>query len=126
LFHPVRPTDDQLTVDTGLDENGRVAKMSGSSVSYFMKRLIIPYLAQSVEDLMAAAEDADLVASSSFAFGARLAAAKLGLPTVSLFLSPTMFFSSEDPPHTPGSARPWVWRRSPATKCSPSRCAPTG
>ena len=106
LFHPVRPTADQLAADTGLDESGGVRKMSGSSVRYFIRRLIIPYLAESFEDLMAAAEQADLVVSWSFAFGGRLVAAKLGLPTVSLLLSATTFLSSQDPPHI--IDEPWV------------------
>jgi UDP:flavonoid glycosyltransferase YjiC (YdhE family) len=105
-FHPVQPSIAQMLEATGLDEAGLVRQVAKASTVFIVEKAILPYLEQSFEDLTEAMRGADLVVGSSFAIVARLAAAKLGLPVVSLLLSPCVIFSYEDPPHLPEA--PWL------------------
>jgi UDP:flavonoid glycosyltransferase YjiC (YdhE family) len=63
-----------------------------------MRSLLLPYLRQSYEDMLRVTGDARLVVTSSFAYGATLAAEKRGLPYVNVALQPVMFTSAHDPP----------------------------
>lgn len=106
LFHAVRPTAAQVMADTGLDDSGLVREVVRSTTMFLVEKMVIPYAEESFEDLCAAMDGADLVVTSSFAIVARLASAKLRLPSVSLLLSPCVFFSAEDPPYLPEA--PWL------------------
>ncbi|HEY5413156.1 MAG TPA: glycosyltransferase [Caulobacteraceae bacterium] len=106
VFHAVRPTTQQLAADTGLDLGGITRQVARSSTMFIVDKAIIPYTEQSFEDLCEAMRGADLAVTSSFSIVARLAIAKLGLPSVSLLLSPCVFFSPQQPPYLPEA--PWL------------------
>ena len=68
---------------------------SGPEVLF--RKLILPHLRDTYEDLLAAAENSDLMIAGELVFAAPLVAEKLGLKWVSEILSPTSFFSAHDP-----------------------------
>ncbi len=61
------------------------------------RKLILPHLKDTYQDLLSAASDTDLMISGELVYAAPLVAEKLGLNWVSAILSPSSFFSSRDP-----------------------------
>ncbi len=61
------------------------------------RRLILPHLRDTYDDLLAAATEADLMIAGELVYAAPLVAEKLKLRWVSEILSPTSFFSAHDP-----------------------------
>jgi len=61
------------------------------------RQMVLPELEHTYEDLLAAVEDADLLLAGELVYAAPLVAEKVGLPWVSLILSPFSFFSTIDP-----------------------------
>lgn len=96
-FHPIAPSRERLVCDTGFSESDLVRGMTRSSTKFILERAIIPYLDDTYADLQAAARGADLIVPSNFSLVARVVAAKLGLPVMSLVLSPCVFFSAQEP-----------------------------
>jgi len=68
---------------------------SGPEVLF--RRMILPHLRATYDDLMAAAAGADLMIAGELVYAAPLVAEKLGLRWASVILSPTSFFSAHDP-----------------------------
>jgi rhamnosyltransferase subunit B len=68
---------------------------SGPEVLF--RRLILPHLRATYEDLLAAVTGADLMIAGELVFAAPLVAEKLRLRWASVILSPTSFFSAHDP-----------------------------
>ena len=68
---------------------------SGPEVLF--RRLILPHLRATYDDLVAAAAGADLMLAGELVYAAPLVAEKLGLRWASVILSPTSFFSAHDP-----------------------------
>ena len=68
---------------------------SGPEVLF--RRLILPHLRATYDDLAAAAAGADLIIAGELVYAAPLVAEKLALRWVSVILSPTSFFSAHDP-----------------------------
>lgn len=68
---------------------------SGPEVLF--RRLILPHLRATYDDLLAAVANADLMISGELVYAAPLVAEKLKLRWVSVILSPTSFFSAHDP-----------------------------
>jgi rhamnosyltransferase subunit B len=68
---------------------------SGPEVLF--RKLILPHLKDTYEDLLAAATGADSMIAGELVFAAPLVAEKLRLHWVSEILSPTSFFSAHDP-----------------------------
>ena len=99
-FHSLRPGFDELQRDLGMDR-GQLTRGAIDHPDFLFRRLVLPYLKLSYEDMMEAAVDADLLLTSSLAFGARLAAEKRGIPWIAVVLQPMMFLSSYDPPVIP-------------------------
>jgi rhamnosyltransferase subunit B len=119
-FHPLRPGFDELQRDLGMDR----AQLTRRAIehSYFLFRnLVLPYVRLGYEDTMKVAADADLVLSSSLAFGARLAAEKRGIPWIAMILQPMMFLSAYDPPLIPNAE--WLSAILRRLGPAPSRCA---
>jgi rhamnosyltransferase subunit B len=96
-FQPLRPAFDEIQRDLGMDRPRLTRKVIGSSIFLFRKA-VLPYVRMAYEDMMDATVDADLVLTSSLAFGARLAAEKRAIPWIAVVLQPMMFLSSYDPP----------------------------
>jgi rhamnosyltransferase subunit B len=68
---------------------------SGLEVLY--RKILLPELKATYEDLLSAATDADLMIAGEIVYAAPLVAEKLALRWVSAILSPLSFFSSFDP-----------------------------
>jgi UDP:flavonoid glycosyltransferase YjiC (YdhE family) len=105
-FRAASPSVERLTAETGLDLGGMVRRVARSGTVFLVEKTIIPYAEQTFEELRAAMAGADLVVASSFAISARMAAETLGLPSVTLLLSPCMFLSAQDPPYL--MEAPWL------------------
>ncbi|MBI3597210.1 MAG: glycosyltransferase [Nitrospirae bacterium] len=73
---------------------------------YLIRRMVMPFVRESYEDLSRAADGADLLVSHPMTVTLPLVAEKRGLPWVSTVLSPMSFFSAHDPPVIP--AAPWL------------------
>jgi rhamnosyltransferase subunit B len=99
-FHSLRPGFDELQRDLKMNR-GQLTRGAIDHPDFLFRRLVLPYLKLSYEDMMEAAVDADLLLTSSLAFGARLAAEKRGIPWIAVVLQPMMFLSSYDPPVIP-------------------------
>ncbi len=78
-FHPLRPGFEEIERDLGLDRAQLTREVIEDS-GFLFRRLVLPYVRCAYEDMMEAAADADLILTSSLAFGARLAAEKRGIP----------------------------------------------
>jgi UDP:flavonoid glycosyltransferase YjiC (YdhE family) len=68
---------------------------TGPEVLY--RKLILPHLWSTYEDLLPACREADLMIAGELVYAAPLVAEKVGLPWISSILSPSSFFSSYDP-----------------------------
>jgi UDP:flavonoid glycosyltransferase YjiC (YdhE family) len=68
-----------------------------SGPEILFRRLVLPHLRDTYEDLLAAARDADLMLAGELCYAAPLVAEKLTLPWASVILSPCSFFSAHDP-----------------------------
>jgi len=102
-FAPVRPHFEEWgdrpdVLREAMDER------RGSKV--VLRKLVLPYLRQSRDDLLEAARGADLIVDHVLTLTAPFVAEKLGLPRVSTTLQPLAMFSAHDPPVSP--AAPWL------------------
>ncbi len=95
-FHPMRPEFD--AEDPSLLR--KVMDMRRGP-EFLLRRLILPALRGTYEDLAAVAAAADLLIAGEIVFAAPLVAEKLRIPWVSAILSPFSFYSAEDPPVSP-------------------------
>src|SRR5581483_2241748 len=94
-FAPVRPDLGQLLLDRDVVKRALDRK---TGTEYLVRQLILPFLAEAYEDLAAAAKDKDLLISHPVAYALPIVAEKLGLPWISIVLSPLALFSTSDPP----------------------------
>jgi len=102
-FADVRPSyaqfgDPNVAIREAMDER------RGSEV--VLKKLVLPWLRETRDDLLAAAGGADLIVHHTLSFPAPLVAEALRLPRVSSTLQPFAMFSAHDPPVAP--AAPWL------------------
>jgi len=92
LFRPIRPnwnpTDQELI---------RQCEDLRTGPEILFRKLILPHLRDTYEDLLSACSDADLMIAGELVYAAPLVSEKLGLRWVSAILSPSSFFSSHDP-----------------------------
>ena len=102
-FAPVRPNGEDWDDPAGVIRDAMDAKRGSEVV---LKQLVLPYLREGRDDLLAAARGADLIVDHVLAFAAPLVAESLQLPRVSTTLQPLAMFSRHDPPMTP--ATPWL------------------
>jgi UDP:flavonoid glycosyltransferase YjiC (YdhE family) len=97
-FRPVRPDMPDLEGDPGLVQRAMDPQTGTECV---IRELMMPVLRQSYDDLMAAADGADLLVSHPLTFTVRLVAEKKGIPWASTLLQPIGFVSVYDPPVLP-------------------------
>jgi len=97
-FHPVRPAGPNL--DDYRDAMRRIMDPHKGS-EYVIRELVMPALRDTYEDLLEAAQGADLLTSHVLTYATRLVAEKKGVPWVATFLQPLGFFSAYDPPVLP-------------------------
>jgi UDP:flavonoid glycosyltransferase YjiC (YdhE family) len=95
-FRPLRP-------HTGAQdpEVMRVVMDMRRGPEFLLRKLILSALADTYDDLLAAAAGADLMIAGEIVFAAPLVAEKLRMPWVSAILSPFSFYSTYDPPVSP-------------------------
>ncbi len=102
-FHAVRPD---------LDDFGPFAEVARrvydprKGAEYLLRELVLPRLADTYDDLTAAAQGADLLVTHALSYAAHLLARSAGLRWVSTILSPMVFMSAYDPPPLPPA--PWL------------------
>jgi rhamnosyltransferase subunit B len=94
-FHAVRPDGPDLNADH--DALRRVMD-SRKGTEFVVRELLMPVLRESYEDVLSAAQGADLLVSHVLTYGTRLVAEKTGIPWAGIFLQPLGFFSAYDPP----------------------------
>ncbi len=102
-FHPMRPDLAEL------GEQAEVVRRvydTRRGAEYMTRQLIMPHLAHTFADLLAAARGADILVSHPLTYAAPLVARKLGLPWMSTVLQPMIFMSVYDPPTLPPA--PWL------------------
>lgn len=93
----------------GLDLAGITRKIAASDF-WFYEHIVLPNMAAGARRVAEIAQGsnvqprADVIVGSSFAMGAALAAETLGVPFVSIALSPMLFMS----PHEPPPITPWL------------------
>jgi UDP:flavonoid glycosyltransferase YjiC (YdhE family) len=96
-FQPLRPSHAQLERDLACTR-AELTRAVLARPDFLFRTLVLPYLRASYEDMAALCAGADLVLTSSLAFGARLAAEQRGVPWLGVVLQPYMFLSAHDPP----------------------------
>ncbi|HVZ99753.1 MAG TPA: glycosyltransferase [Caulobacterales bacterium] len=99
-FHPLRPSQEEIedTLGVSTPELVRLTTQASTGLEFAVRRIAMPFLRTSYEDMLKLCEDASLVITHTSAFAARLAAEKLGVPWLSIVLAPFAFMSSYDPP----------------------------
>jgi len=96
-FWHMRPDRNAVTQRLGLDET-QLLQAVQREPQFLMRQLLLPHLTESYEDCLGCIRGADLVVTHSLAYGAHLAAEKLGVPRLAIVLQPMLFFSVSDPP----------------------------
>jgi UDP:flavonoid glycosyltransferase YjiC (YdhE family) len=104
-FHGMRPGMESVQRDLGVNQ-AELARRAAKDSWYLIREIIFPSLRASYEDSVPLMKDASLVATSSLAFSAKLAAEAQGVRHVAIVLQPIMFFSAYDPPTI--SELPWL------------------
>jgi UDP:flavonoid glycosyltransferase YjiC (YdhE family) len=102
-FAGIRPRYEQFG---DVDEVMRKAMDARRGSEVVLQRMVLPFLRESRDDLLAAARGADLLVDHILTFGAPLVAESLRIRRVSTTLQPFAMFSAHDPPATP--ALPWL------------------
>lgn len=99
-FRALRPSQEEVERALGVDTPKlvRLTTHPSSGLEFAVRRIAMPFLVSSYEDMREACSDAQLVITHTSAFGARLAAEKLDVPWLSAVLAPFAFMSSYDPP----------------------------
>jgi rhamnosyltransferase subunit B len=115
-FHPMRP---DIPDPSQMPDKMRRVMDQRQGTEVVLKEWILPALPDSFDDLMSAAEGADLLVSHLLTFATPLVAELRGIPWVSTVLQPSVYFSAYDPPLFPQTKPfakmpflgPWFWRR---------------
>ena len=99
-FHDLRPGVADVREELGLEAPEIVQRATRGSIGleFAVRRIAMPFLKRSFDDMMEATIGADLVITHTSAFAGRLAAETRGLPWLSAALSPFTFMSAFDPP----------------------------
>jgi rhamnosyltransferase subunit B len=96
-FRAVRPSFDDLQHASGMNRQQLTEALLARD-DFLFRELIVPSARASYEDMLSVLDGADLVLTSSLAFGARLAAERLSIAWIAVVLQPMMFLSAYDPP----------------------------
>lgn len=101
-FAPVSPSFADIERDLKMSR-AQITQRCLAHHDFLFRKVVAPYLRTSFDDMLRLSADADLLLTSSLAFGARLAAEKRALPWIGIALQPFMFLSTFDPPIIPQS-----------------------
>lgn len=102
-FAPIRP--DFVPVESD-PKTVRRAFNPVSGAAFLVRKLVLPSVEETYQDLLTACTGADLLLIHPLLFPAPLVAEKLGLKWISIVLSPIVFVSAWDPPILP--PLPWM------------------
>lgn len=106
-FAAIRPDLPDLGDTTTLMRQIMDARMGPE---YIVRKVMLPHLRASYDDLTAAVQGADLLVTHTLTYAAPLVAEKLGLPWAGVALQPMIFLSIYDPPVV--APAPWLtWFR---------------
>ena len=94
-FAPVRPNLGELLQDRNVLRRALDLK---TGTEYVIRSLVMPFVEQAYQDLLAATQGADLLVSHPLAYALPLIAETLRVPWISVVLSPIGLFSAIDPP----------------------------
>jgi rhamnosyltransferase subunit B len=100
LFYPIRPDVAGLTSDPS---EIRKAFHPRTGSEYIIRKVFLPHLKDSYEDLLPLAREADLLVSHPIAFATPLVAEVLNKRWVSVILQPSLLLSAFDPPAVSGA-----------------------
>jgi rhamnosyltransferase subunit B len=103
-FHVVRPNIDDFDRQDPRWISRTMSSWGGPQ--YVVRRLFMPHVAASYDDLKAACVGADALVSHALTYAAPLVAEVLDLPRIALILQPMAMFSAYDP--SIFSALPWL------------------
>jgi len=114
-FHPARPDVGAFLNDP---ESMRRAFDARTGSEYIVRHFFMKHVAESYEDLLPAAREADLIVGHPVSFATPIVAEKLGKRWISVALAPVAMLSVYDPPVAPGAPDierfrrlgPWFWR----------------
>jgi UDP:flavonoid glycosyltransferase YjiC (YdhE family) len=96
-FRHMRPDPQDVMQRLGLSQS-QLLRCVRRHPRFLLREMLLPHLEQTYQDSLQALRGADLVVTHSAAYGARLAAEKLGVPCLGIALQPLMFMSAFDPP----------------------------
>lgn len=103
-FVPVRP---HIAPPQEQDDEMMAKVMSPrTGTGFLLNEMLLPFVREGYEDLLAAVENADLLLTHPISFAAPLVAQTTGIPWVSSVLAPASFMSAYDPPMPPFF--PWL------------------
>ena len=100
-FHPVRP---DIPEPSEMPDKMRRVMDQRRGTEVVLQEWVLPTLPDSFDDLMDAAEGADLLVSHLLTFATPLVAELRGIPWVSTALQPSAILSAYDPPLFPQTA----------------------
>lgn len=95
-FSPLRPSIDLADPEL-LDQVLHPVR----GIEYLIRSVLLPDLRNTVDDLLAATEKADLLISGEVVYAAPVVAEIRNMPWASVILGPMSFFSATDPPFIP-------------------------
>lgn len=99
-FHPIRPELTSLVADPGVMAR---AYHPRTGTEYVIRRMMLPWLEQSYDDLKSIAAAADLMVGHPIAFATPILAEQLGKRWISVALQPSVMLSAYDPPSISGA-----------------------
>jgi rhamnosyltransferase subunit B len=99
-FHATEPDLPTVFSDLGMDEPEAIRHLIESD-EFLFRDVLFPHIRAAYENALRIQSGADLVLTSSVAFGARIAAEKARIPWLAIVLQPLMFMSAYDPPTVP-------------------------
>jgi rhamnosyltransferase subunit B len=104
-FQATEPDLPTVFRDLGMDEPEAIRHLIESD-EFLFRDVLFPHIRAAYENALLIQAGADLVLTSSIAFGARIAAEKARIPWLAIVLQPLMFMSAYDPPMVPRPA--WI------------------
>jgi len=104
-FRATEPDLPTVFRDLGMDESEAIRHLIESD-EFLFRDVLFPHIRAAYENALLIQSGADLVLTSSVAFGARIAAEKARIPWLAIVLQPMMFMSAYDPPTIPRP--PWI------------------
>ena len=114
-FHALRPSFAEVERSLGMGRP-ELTQRAIEHAEFLFREVVLPYVRMAYEDMLEVTAGADLVLTSSLAFGARLAAEKCAVPWIAVVLQPMMFLSAYDPPLIPKAEAlsALLWRLGPS------------